>query len=55
MGLTVVALATEHLYAGGVGVSRGLATVTGCGALLSVLMLVAACVPYRRAMAVRAV
>ena len=53
LGPTVVALVTERVY-GGTGVSHALATVTGCGALLSALVLAAACAPYRRAMAVRA-
>jgi predicted MFS family arabinose efflux permease len=53
LGSTVVALATEHLYGGGAGVSSALATVTGVGALLSVLVLAAAREPYRRAMAGR--
>ncbi len=54
LGSTIVALATEHLYGGDAGVSRALATVTGGGALLSALVLAAACAPYRRAMAMRA-
>ena len=50
LGSTLVALATEHLFGGGKGISPALALVTGIAAIGSAVVLNAARAPYRRAM-----
>ncbi|WP_425229978.1 MFS transporter [Sphingomonas sp.] len=55
LGSTLVALATEHLFGGGRGISAALTLVSGLAAAGSLLILLAARAPYRRAMAMSAV
>lgn len=50
LGSTIVALVTEHLFGGDLGVSRAIATVAGCAALASALALALCLSPYRRAL-----
>lgn len=49
-GSTIVALVTQHLYGGDLGVSRSIATVAGTAAALSAVALILCLAPYRRAM-----
>ena len=49
IGSTVVALVTQHLFGGDLGVSAAIATVAGLGAALSAVALLLCLAPYRRA------
>ncbi|KQS04150.1 hypothetical protein ASG11_07720 [Sphingomonas sp. Leaf357] len=50
LGSTIVALATQHLFGGDLGVGRAIATVAGLSASLSAVTLMLCLAPYRRAM-----
>ena len=51
LGPTIVALATAHVYGGDAMIGRGIATVVGLAAVLSITLLAATLRPYRRAIA----
>ena len=51
IGPTIVALVTAHVYGGDAMIGRGIATVVGIAAAVSVMVLVATLSPYRRAIA----
>lgn len=51
LGGTIVALVTEHVYGGDQFVNRGISTVAAISAAVSVLLLILALRPYRKAMA----